>query len=76
MVQAVVRLSDRTNRILNIVKAKYGLNDKSEAIEKITIEYGQEILEPDLRPEFVESVQKAQKGRFKKVSKVSDVFGD
>ncbi|MBI2173073.1 MAG: DUF2683 family protein [Candidatus Aenigmarchaeota archaeon] len=33
MVQAVVKLSEHTNRILNIVKAKYGLRDKSEAIE-------------------------------------------
>ena len=74
MVQAVVKLSEHSNRILNIVKAKYGLRDKSEAIEKITTEYEQEILEPGLRPEFVLSVQKAQKGKFKKVKSIDDIF--
>ena len=74
MVQAVVKLSDHSNRILNIVKAKYGLRDKSEAIEKITAEYEQEILEPELRPEFVKSVQEAQKEKFKKVKNIKEVF--
>jgi Protein of unknown function (DUF2683) len=74
MVQAVVKLSEHSNRILNIVKAKYGLRDKSEAIEKITTEYEQEILEPELRPEFIASVQEAQKGKFKKVNSIDDVF--
>ena len=74
MVQAVVKLSERSNRVLNIVKAKYGLRDKSEAIEKITAEYEQEILEPELRPEFISSVQTAQKGKFKKVNNIDDVF--
>jgi len=74
MVQAVIKLSDHSNRILNIVKAKYGLRDKSEAIEKIATEYEQEILEPELRPEFVLSVQEAQKGKFKKVGNIDDIF--
>jgi len=32
MVKAIVTIDDRTNRIINIVKAKYGLKDKSQAI--------------------------------------------
>ena len=30
--------------------------------------------EPELKPEFIESVKKAQKGKFKKVKSVSDIF--
>ena len=74
MPQAVVNISDKANRVLNIVKAKYDLKDKSEAIEKIAIEYEQEILEPELRPEFIESVKKAKSGKFKKVKSVSELF--
>lgn len=74
MVQAIVKLSDHANRVLNVVKAKYGFKDKSQAIEQMALEYEQEILEPELRPEFVESVLKAQKGKFKKVEKISDIF--
>ena len=34
MVQAMVNISEEANRVLNIVKAQYGLKDKSEAISK------------------------------------------
>ena len=33
MVQAIINISEHANQILNIVKAKYGLNDKSETID-------------------------------------------
>ena len=74
MPQAVVKISDKANRVLNIVKAKYDLKDKSEAIEKIAMEYENEILEPELKPEFIESVKNAQNGKFKKVNSFSDIF--
>ena len=75
MVQAMIKVSEHTNRILNIVKAKYGLQDKSQVIERMAMEYEQEILEPEMKPEFIESVKESmQKGRFNKVNKVSDIF--
>ena len=46
------------NRILNIVKAKYGLKDKSSAIEFMAMQYEEEILEPELRPEYIEKAKK------------------
>ncbi len=58
MVKAIIDISDRSNHILNIVKAKYNLNDKSEAIEKVVEEYALNLLEPELRPEFVEKINK------------------
>jgi len=75
MVQAMVKISERANRVLNVVKAKYDLRDKSAAIEKIAMEYEKEILEPELKPEFIESVKNAQKGKFKKVKNISEIFG-
>jgi hypothetical protein len=39
MVQAIITIDDRTNRILNIIKAKYGLKDKSAAINQMAAEY-------------------------------------
>ena len=74
MPQAVVNISDHANRVLNIVKAKYDLKDKSQAIDKIAMEYEQEILEPELRPEFIEKLKKAQKERTRKVKNISDLF--
>ena len=43
MVQAIIKISERTNRVLNIVKAKYGLKDKSEAINLVAKEYEEEV---------------------------------
>lgn len=45
MVQAIINIKENTNRVLNILKAKYGLNDKSQAIDLMAKEYEQEILE-------------------------------
>ena len=36
MVQAMINISEDANHVLNIVKAKYKLKDKSAAIEQIT----------------------------------------
>ena len=58
MVQAFINIDDHTNRILNILKAKYGLKDKSSAIELMATQYEEEILEPELRPEYVDKVKK------------------
>jgi len=51
MVQAMIEIPEEANQILNIVKARYNLKTKSEAIAKIVIECGGSILEPELRPE-------------------------
>ena len=58
MVQAIINIDEYTNRILNIVKAKYGLKDKSSAIEFMAMQYEEEILEPELRPEYIEKAKK------------------
>ena len=58
MVQAIININENTNRILNILKAKYGLKDKSQAIDLMAKEYEQEILEPELRPEYIEKATK------------------
>lgn len=63
MVQAMIDIPEKTNRILNIVKAKYGLKDKSEAINLVVQEYEENSLEPELRPEYVEKLTKIVKGK-------------
>ncbi len=75
MVKAVVELDERTNRIVNIVKAKYGLKDKSEAIARMTLEYENMLLEPALRPEFIERMEKRQKEKVVKVTDFKKRYG-
>ena len=73
MVQALINISDHSNRLLNIVKAKYGLKNKSEAIDRVMVEYEDLALEPELRPEFVESMLKLQEEELIEVGTVEDL---
>jgi len=61
MVQAIISISERTNRVINMVKAKHGLKDKSQAIEKLVEEYENEVMEPELRPEYIEKLRRLEK---------------
>ena len=63
MVQAVIKIDEHTNRVLNIVKAKFGLKDKSEAINLVVNEYEQTALEPELRPEYKAKLAKITSGK-------------
>lgn len=58
MVKAIINIDEHTNQILNIVKAKFGLNDKSQAIQKMALEYEENVLEQKLRPEYVKKLDK------------------
>ncbi len=65
MVQAVISIDERANRVLNVVKAKYGFRDKSQAIDFVVSQYEENLLEPELRPEFIEKIRSIErKGKF------------
>jgi hypothetical protein len=61
MVQAMIEIPSEANHILNIIKARYNLKTKSEAIAKIVIEFGESIIEPELRPKYLEKLRKIEK---------------
>jgi hypothetical protein len=72
MVQAMININERSNRVLNVVKAKYGLKDKSQAIDLVVSEYEESFLEPELRPEFIEKIREIErKGEFKEYASLS-----
>lgn len=58
MVQAIIDISENSNRVLNIIKAKYGLKDKSQAVDIMAENYQKLILEPELRPEYIKKALK------------------
>lgn len=74
MVQAMIKIPKKANQVLNIVKAKYGLKTKSEAIEKVVMEYGSEFLKPELRPEYIKKLKKVEEeGEFLDFDSVEDL---
>jgi len=75
MVQAIINISDETNSVLNILKAKYGLKDKSQAIDRMAREYELELLEPELRPEFIGQMKEIEKEKTLKVKDFAERYG-
>lgn len=66
MVDARVSLNDYTNRVLAVVKAKYDLNDKSQALNKFIEMYGENEVEPRVKESYVKKVLKIEEEHFKK----------
>ena len=75
MVQALIELDSNTNRVLNIVKAKFGFKDKAEAIKFVVSEYIEYENEPELRPEFVKKMQNIQKQKSIRVEDFAKRYG-
>ena len=73
MVQAIIKISERTNRVLNIVKAKYGLKDKSEAIDVMAEEYENGMMEPELRLEYIKKLSKIKEQQGIKFKSVDEL---
>jgi hypothetical protein len=61
MVQSIIDLEENEDRILNIVKAKFGFKNKSQAVAMVTKVYGESFLEFELRPEYLEKLMKIDK---------------
>lgn len=77
MVQAMIEIPKEANQILNIVKARYNLKTKSEAIAKIVIECGANIIEPELRPEYLKKLERIEKEEgipFKSIDKLRKII--
>ncbi len=73
MVQAIINLNEREDRVLNIVKGKYGLKNKSQAVNLVIDKFEEELLEPELRPEYKEKLLNIDKGKFKKFSSLKEL---
>jgi len=67
MVQSIIDIEENEDRILNIVKAKFGLKNKSQAVALIAKIYEESFLEPELRPEYLEKLKKISRGKHSKV---------
>ena len=61
MVKAIVEIDEEANRVINILKAQYGLRDKSQAINRLAKEYKEIVLESEFRPEYIRKLLEVQK---------------
>lgn len=73
MVQAIVDLGEHENRLLTIIRGKFGLKNRSDAVNFVIDRYGEELLEPELRPEYKEELFRIDKGKFKRFAGIDDL---
>ncbi len=66
MVDARVSLNKYTNTVLAVVKAKYDLKDKSEAINKFVETYGENEVEKEVKESYIKKILKIEEDYFKK----------
>ncbi len=66
MVDARVVLNEYTNRVLMVVKARYGLKDKSEAVNKFAELYGEEEVERKVKPSYLKKLDRIYANYLKK----------
>ncbi len=77
MVQAIVNLGEHQDRLLTIIKGKFGLKNKSDAVNFIITKYEEELLEPQLRPEYIKKLNRVEKQKgipFKNISELRKII--
>lgn len=58
---ALLNISENANRVLNTIKVKYQLKDKSQVVEHLVNKYIEDSDDRELRPEFIEELKRASK---------------
>lgn len=66
MVDARVKLNKYSNKVISVVKAKYELKDKSEALNRFIETYGPNEVEPEVKEEYIEKILKREKEYYSK----------
>lgn len=72
MVKAIVEIDEQANNVINILKARYGLKDKSQAINEMARQYKELLLESNIKPEYLNRLRKIRKEPIIRIGSVSD----
>lgn len=73
MVQAIIKFDDHQDRVLTIIKGKYGLKTKSDAVGFVINKFEKELLDPQLRPEYLEELNEIKKSKGKSFKNINDL---
>lgn len=73
MAQAVVEFGEQQDRVINVVKGKYGFKNKSDAVNFVITKFEEELLEPELRPEYIQKLEKIRKGKYTSYKSIEEL---
>ncbi len=66
MVYARLTLTDYANRVLNVIKGRFGFNDKSQAFNRFIELYGEEFVEKEASDKYLKKFLETEERHFKK----------
>jgi len=66
MISARVQLNEYANKVLAVVKAQQGFNDKSEALNFFIEQHGDDVVEKEATDEYVKKMGEIADSHFKK----------
>lgn len=66
MVYARITLTEYANKVLNVIKAKFDLRDKSEALNKFVDLFGDEVVEKEAKDEYLKKIIEIEKKHLQK----------
>lgn len=72
MVKALIDIDSETNRILNVIKAEFGLKDKSKAIDVMAREYEELLFEPRIKASYLKKLEKIRKEKITHIGSIED----
>ena len=61
MVSMSITVNEYTSKVLGVIKEKFGLKDKAQALDKFAEMYGEEFVDREVRDEVIEEVIKSSK---------------
>ncbi|MDP7181385.1 MAG: DUF2683 family protein [Candidatus Woesearchaeota archaeon] len=73
MAQALIKLGEREDRVLTIVKGKFGFKNKSDAVNFVIEKFEEELLEPELRPEYAKKIKGIMKEKGKRYRSIDEL---
>ncbi len=74
MTSAIVNLTEENNRFLNIIKAHFGIKNKSDAINFVVENFPKKEIELEVRPEYIRKLQKLRKQKGKVYNSAQEMF--
>lgn len=72
MVKAIVEIDEEANKVINVLKAQYGLRDKSQAINEMAKQYKVLVLESDVRPDYLKKLEKIHREPILRIGDAGD----
>lgn len=72
MVKAIVEIDEEANGVINLLKAQYGLKDKSQAINELAKQYKALVLESAIRPEYLRKLERIRREPIIRVGSATD----